>query len=211
MTDVRGKKSPENCRGPAFKADQITSKRIRYGFITVQSITLIGAQEHNFAGHKTKHCTKGAFIRCGTLERNGALATPANNTKIGKWNNLNPCFRQNGFQAKMEDLALERGLISQQGFQPKSQLLHCTLVLFFSPTNNVTRRETKSNDNKELSYYIEKGSVPVNRHRDKGWWCFNESGSVGGRPGVHFVILPEWVTVCKASIIKLFWKMGCCM
>ncbi|GFY58703.1 hypothetical protein TNIN_250841 [Trichonephila inaurata madagascariensis] len=65
---------------------------------------------------------------------------------------------------------------------------------FFFSTNNVTRRETKSNDNKELSYYIEKGSVLVNRHRDKGWWCFNESGSVGGRPGVHFVILPEWVT-----------------
>ncbi|GFT00017.1 hypothetical protein TNCV_4196871 [Trichonephila clavipes] len=40
LADVRGK-SPENSCGPAFKADQITSKRIRYGFITVQSTTLI--------------------------------------------------------------------------------------------------------------------------------------------------------------------------
>ncbi|GFT82468.1 hypothetical protein TNCV_3350441 [Trichonephila clavipes] len=52
LADEEGVKSPENCCGPAFKADQITSKRIRYGFITVQSITLIGAQEHNLAGHK---------------------------------------------------------------------------------------------------------------------------------------------------------------
>ncbi|GFT72911.1 hypothetical protein TNCV_1976331 [Trichonephila clavipes] len=49
-----GVKSPENSRGPALKADQITSKRIRYGFITVQSTTLIGAQEHNLAGHKVR-------------------------------------------------------------------------------------------------------------------------------------------------------------
>ncbi|GFW72030.1 hypothetical protein TNCV_4789181 [Trichonephila clavipes] len=54
LADEEGVKSPENCRGPAFKADQITSKRIRYGFITVQSTTLIGAQEHNLAGHKVR-------------------------------------------------------------------------------------------------------------------------------------------------------------
>ncbi|GFX05834.1 mariner Mos1 transposase [Trichonephila clavipes] len=35
-------KSPENCRGPAFKADRTTWKRIRYGFITIKSTTLIG-------------------------------------------------------------------------------------------------------------------------------------------------------------------------
>ncbi|GFS90019.1 transposable element Tc3 transposase [Trichonephila clavipes] len=35
-------KSPEICRGPAFKADHITWKRIRYGFITIKSTTLIG-------------------------------------------------------------------------------------------------------------------------------------------------------------------------
>ncbi|GFX88702.1 hypothetical protein TNCV_4636231 [Trichonephila clavipes] len=54
LADEKGVKGPENCRGPAFKADQITSKRIRYGFITVQSTTLIGAQEHNLAGHKVR-------------------------------------------------------------------------------------------------------------------------------------------------------------
>ncbi|GFV62288.1 hypothetical protein TNCV_4518921 [Trichonephila clavipes] len=53
-SDVRGSKRPDNSSGPAFKADQITSKRIRYGFITVQSTTLIGAQEHNLAGHQVR-------------------------------------------------------------------------------------------------------------------------------------------------------------
>ncbi|GFU84267.1 hypothetical protein TNCV_4391281 [Trichonephila clavipes] len=51
---LRGRKGPEKSSGPAFKANQITSKRIRYGFTTVQSITLIGAQEHNLAGHKVR-------------------------------------------------------------------------------------------------------------------------------------------------------------
>ncbi|GFX74865.1 uncharacterized protein TNCV_3655031 [Trichonephila clavipes] len=50
----RGSKSPDNSSGPAFKADQITSKRIHYGFITVQSTPLIGAQEHNLAGHQVR-------------------------------------------------------------------------------------------------------------------------------------------------------------
>ncbi|GFT00524.1 hypothetical protein TNCV_140841 [Trichonephila clavipes] len=35
-------KSHEKCCASAFKADHTTSKRIRYGFITVKSITLIG-------------------------------------------------------------------------------------------------------------------------------------------------------------------------
>ncbi|GFV16104.1 hypothetical protein TNCV_3378681 [Trichonephila clavipes] len=35
-------KSPEKCCASAFKADRITSEKIRYGFITVKSITLIG-------------------------------------------------------------------------------------------------------------------------------------------------------------------------
>ncbi|GFV60496.1 hypothetical protein TNCV_3471311 [Trichonephila clavipes] len=35
-------KSPENSCGPAFKADRTTWKRIRYGFITIKSTTLIG-------------------------------------------------------------------------------------------------------------------------------------------------------------------------
>ncbi|GFT52759.1 transposon Ty3-G Gag-Pol polyprotein [Trichonephila clavipes] len=43
------------CRGP-FRANRTTWKRIRYGFITIKSTTLIGhplsAQEHNLAGHQ---------------------------------------------------------------------------------------------------------------------------------------------------------------
>ncbi|GFU77018.1 hypothetical protein TNCV_4521741 [Trichonephila clavipes] len=38
---IRGK-SHEKWRVRAFKADRTTSKRIRYGFITVKSTTLIG-------------------------------------------------------------------------------------------------------------------------------------------------------------------------
>ncbi|GFS57819.1 transposable element Tcb2 transposase [Trichonephila clavipes] len=34
--------SLENCRARAFKADRTTWKRIRYGFITIKSTTLIG-------------------------------------------------------------------------------------------------------------------------------------------------------------------------
>ncbi|GFS70790.1 hypothetical protein TNCV_1231951 [Trichonephila clavipes] len=34
-------RSPENCRVRAFKADRTTWKRIRYGFITIKSTTLI--------------------------------------------------------------------------------------------------------------------------------------------------------------------------
>ncbi|GFU59223.1 hypothetical protein TNCV_4197541 [Trichonephila clavipes] len=35
-------KSPEKSHVRAFKADRTTSKRIRYGFITIKSTTLIG-------------------------------------------------------------------------------------------------------------------------------------------------------------------------
>ncbi|GFS56589.1 hypothetical protein TNCV_4303521 [Trichonephila clavipes] len=41
LADVRGK-SPEKMACVRFKVDRTTSKRIRYGFITVKSTTLIG-------------------------------------------------------------------------------------------------------------------------------------------------------------------------
>ncbi|GFT87770.1 hypothetical protein TNCV_798881 [Trichonephila clavipes] len=41
LADVRGKK-PREMACVRFKADRTTSKRIRYGFITVKSTTLIG-------------------------------------------------------------------------------------------------------------------------------------------------------------------------
>ncbi|GFT17347.1 hypothetical protein TNCV_4806351 [Trichonephila clavipes] len=41
LADVRGKKAPRNGLYVRFKADRTTSKRIRYGFITVKSTTLI--------------------------------------------------------------------------------------------------------------------------------------------------------------------------
>ncbi|GFU05493.1 hypothetical protein TNCV_3291331 [Trichonephila clavipes] len=42
LADVRGKKAPRNGVYVRFKVDRTTSKRIRYGFITVKSTTLIG-------------------------------------------------------------------------------------------------------------------------------------------------------------------------
>ncbi|GFX99322.1 hypothetical protein TNCV_1614481 [Trichonephila clavipes] len=42
LEDVRGKKPSENGVNVRFKTDRTTSKRIRHGFITIKSATLIG-------------------------------------------------------------------------------------------------------------------------------------------------------------------------
>ncbi|GFV18799.1 hypothetical protein TNCV_4756861 [Trichonephila clavipes] len=84
LADKEGVKSPENCRARAFKVDQITSKRIRYGFITVKSTTLIGAQEHNLAGHKARtdswsrtavHVLMGEKKKTMSVERRNLVET----------------------------------------------------------------------------------------------------------------------------------------